>query len=359
MAGPRSDQHDEAMSHPSDDLAVDPIDALAAASALEQEGRPVEAIRLLTDADRRVRDPRLEERLVSLRHHAFDALDRRVPTDLLPPITADPGPTPPLEPVALADLTPEVLRAGLARNGCVWVRGLASPDQVDILAHGIDRALGGYDDAEAGVPVTDTSPWYVPFEPQPGKYRVGGRRNWVRASGAVWTVDSPRMLFELCDLLEDRGIDDLVTAHLGERPALSANKCTLRRVPVDTNTNWHQDGAFLGAEVRTLNIWLALSDCGTDSPGLEIVPRRFDTVLTTGTEGAMFDWSVSPEVVADAAGDVALVTPDFRAGDALLFDHLLLHRTAVGPDMTRERYAMETWLFAPSSYPEGQIPVVF
>ena len=43
----------------------------------------------------------------------------------------------------------------------------------------------------------------------------------------------------------------------------------------------------------------------------------------------------------------------FRAGDALLFDHLLLHRTAVGPGMTRERYAMETWLFAPSVVPRG------
>jgi hypothetical protein len=27
--------------------------------------------------------------------------------------------------------------------------------------------------------------------------------------------------------------------------------------------------------------------------------------------------------------------------------------------MTRERYAMETWLFAPSSYPDGQIPLVY
>ena len=73
----------------------------------------------------------------------------------------------------------------------------------------------------------------------------------------------------------------------------------------------------------------------------------------------MFDWSVSPEVVAEVSRDASVVIPEFRAGDALLFDHLLLHRTAVGPGMTRERYAMETWLFAPSSYPDGQIPVVF
>jgi hypothetical protein len=346
------------MSNEHDDLAVDPVDALAAASALEHEGRPVEAIELLTDANRRSPDAAVEERLVSIRHAAFDALDRRPPVDVLPPITAS-EPAGPLEAVPAPELTPGVLRSGLARNGCVWVRGLVSPAQVELLAHGIDRALGGFDAAEAGAAPSTTSPWYVPFEAQAGRYRVGGRRNWVRASGAVWTVDSPRMLFELCELLDATGMDDLVTAHLGERPALSANKCTLRRVPVDTNTNWHQDGAFLGAEVRTLNIWLALSDCGVDSPGLEIVPRRIDTVLPTGTEGAIFDWSVSPQVVADASRDVPAITPAFRAGDALLFDHLLLHRTAVGPDMTRERYAMETWLFAPSSYPEGQIPVVF
>jgi hypothetical protein len=339
--------------------SVDPTDALAAASALEREGRPVEAIRLLTEANRHTPDPLVEEHLVSLRHAAFEALDRRIPADLLPEVTAAAPPIGALEPVAAADLTPSVLRAGLARNGCVWVRGLASPEWVERLAGGIDRALGGFDAASAGAETSTTSPWYAPFSPQSGKYRVGGRRNWVRASGAVWTVDSPRMLFQLCELLDETTIDELVTTHLGERPALSANKCTLRRVPVDTNTNWHQDGAFLGREVRTLNIWLALSDCGADSPGLEIVPRRFDTVLPTGTEGAMFDWSVSPEVVAEAAGDVPIVIPQFHAGDALLFDHLLLHRTAVGPGMTRERYAMETWLFAPSSYPEGQIPVVY
>jgi ectoine hydroxylase-related dioxygenase (phytanoyl-CoA dioxygenase family) len=198
----------------------------------------------------------------------------------------------------------------------------------------------------------------VPFAPIPGKYQVVGRRNWVRASGALWTVDSPRMLFELTEMVEQTGIARLVTEYLGERPALSANKCTLRRVPVDTATNWHQDGAFLGAEVRTLNLWLALTAVDDDTPGLEIVPRRLDTLLPTGTEGAMFDWSVSPAIVEEVAVDAPVVRPDFAAGDALLFDHMFLHRTAAGPGMTRERYAMENWFFAPSAYPEGQIPVL-
>jgi hypothetical protein len=340
-----------------DDPRLDPADLLATASALEEDGRPFDAIQLLSEANRRFRDPRYEERLVALRLAAFDSLDRTRPSHVPPAITAELG-TGSLQEFEAGELTPATLRGGLARHGCVLVRELISPTRAEGLAHGIDRVLAGFDEQAAGASAGSTSPWYAPFEPPAGRYRVGGRRTWVRASGAVWTVESPRMLFELCELLEATGIADLVTAHLGERPALSANKCTLRRVPVDTNTNWHQDGAFLGADVRSMNLWLVLSDCGSDSPGLEIVPRRLDAVLPTGTDGAMFDWSVSPQVVGDIARDTPVLAPQFRAGDALLFDHMLLHRTAVGPGMTRERYAMETWLFAPSSYPEGQIPLV-
>jgi hypothetical protein len=154
-------------------------------------------------------------------------------------------------------------------------------------------------------------------------------------------------------------VGDLVTAHLGERPFLSANKCTLRRVPVDSNTSWHQDGAFLGAEIRTINLWLSLSDCGVDAPGLDILPRRVDEVLETGTRGAIFDWSVSDSIVDELAVDVPVVRPVFAPGDAVLFDHLLVHRTAVAPGMTRERHAIETWMFTPSGYPEAQIPIAF
>ena len=149
------------------------------------------------------------------------------------------------------------------------------------------------------------------------------------------------------------------TDYLGERPVLSANKCTLRRVPVDTNTAWHQDGAFLGEQVRTLNLWLGLSSCGVYAPGLDLVPRRFDRLVEAGTEGAYFDWAVSDDVVESQAGDAPVVRPVFGPGDALLFDHLFLHRTAISPTMTRPRHAMETWFFAPSTYPDGQIPLVY
>ena len=94
---------------------------------------------------------------------------------------------------------------------------------------------------------------------------------------------------------------------------ISVQKCTLRRVDPDAGRGWHQDGAFMG-DVRALNVWLSLSRCGDEAPGMDIVPRRLDHIVPTGTEGAIFEWSVSPQVAEEAAGDVGRPAPDLRAG---------------------------------------------
>ena len=327
-----------------------------AVRALEDDGRPLEAIQVLMSANRLAPNTQVEEELVRLRHEAYDALDH-TRSRSRPPIVAEPVPSDELTELTADELTPAALRSGLARQGCVLVRELIPNSRADELARGIDRALAAFDEGAEGSPPTETSPWYRSFTPQPGKYRIGGRRNWMRASGGMWTVDSPRMLFEVLDLFDEIGIGDLLTEHFGERPALSANKCNLRRVSPDTDTNWHQDGAFLGTDLRSVNVWLGLSHCGVDAPGLDLVPRRFDGLVESGTEGAIFDWSVSPQVIERSGAPV--LRPELAPGDALLFDHLFLHRTGVDPGMTQERHAIETWFFAPSSYPDGQIPILY
>jgi hypothetical protein len=346
------------MGETSPHLAMTVEDLMANADRLASDGHGLEAIRLLTDANRVRPEPLVEERLVTLRHETFPSLPRR-PAETLPVDVVGEDAPAPLTATDPGDLTVATLRRGLAQHGCVLVRGLISAERAEGLARGIDRALGAFDSCQADGSVA-ASPWFVPFAPQTTGPLAQRRLGWVRASGGLWAADSPRMLFELTELIDETGIGALVEGFLGERPALSANKCTLRRVPVDTNTNWHQDGAFLGRHVRTLNLWLALSSCGTDAPGLEVVPQRFDEVLPTGTEGALFNWSVSPDVVARAAGGAdTVLRPEFSPGDALLFDHLFLHRTGVTPGMTRERWAIESWFFAPSTYPDGQTPLVY
>ena len=65
--------------------------------------------------------------------------------------------------------------------------------------------------------------------------------------GCLWMGDSPPMLFEVLDAYEQAGVLSAVTEYLGERPALSLEKSTLRRMPhTSDSSTWHQDGAFIG-----------------------------------------------------------------------------------------------------------------
>ena len=92
---------------------------------------------------------------------------------------------------------------------------------------------------------------------------------------------------------------------------------------------------------------------------MEIIPRRLERVLPTGDgASAAFSWTVSAETVLQEIPDARVWRPEFEAGDALLFDHLCLHRTGAYPEMTRLRYAIESWWFASSVYPEGSTPLV-
>lgn len=317
------------------------------------------AIELLTSANRRHRSPLLEVELVRLRREAASGL----------PASASGGSPPFIEPsgsglveVEAAELDLAALRAGFAQSGCLLVRGLVPLDRVERLVDGIDSAIAASDAAAAGA--TDVDPgWYSPG-PMPDRVSNGlpedANRRFLRERGGLWTADSPHMLFELFELVDDVGIGQLMTDYLGERPLLSALKCTLRRVPPDLIVmgGWHQDGSFLGDTIGAFNFWLSLSRCGRDAPGLDLVPKRVARVLQSD-EGSRFDWSLSEAAVSSAAGETSIVRPDFEPGDALLFDHLLVHRTATSLEMTRPRHAIESWFFAPSAYPVGQLPIFY
>jgi hypothetical protein len=332
----------------------------ARADAMVADGRLLDAVDALTDANRELRDADIERRLVPLRHEAYWQLPRVAPTDAWPVIT----PGEPIVESGLASvdahlLTPELIATGIHRHGALHVRRLVPDDRVARLVEGIDRAMAGFDAHASGAAADDTAPWFEAFRPR-SEFTVGVKRTWVRDSGGVWTADSPRVLADLVDTLDAVGLTSAINVYFGERPVLSVNKCTLRRVGSEPGyANWHQDGAFLGDGIRSINVWMSLSHCGIDAPGLDVVPRRFDRVLETGTQGAMFDWAVGRGVIDAVSEDSPVCRPVFEPGDVLLFDDLFLHRTAADESMPLPRHAIETWFFAPSSYPDGQIPLVF
>jgi hypothetical protein len=326
-------------------------------SRLVDEQRALEAIPLLTAANRAHPDPETEHLLLAVRHAAFEEL-RPSPPSTWPPEVEDLfAGTVGIPEVTADELTAEHLASGILHHGSLIVRNLLTVDECAVLRDDIDAAFAGCEAWEEGAKTAETLPHFARFNPGPG-YTLGKAGSWVRKGGGLYAVEAPRTVFDLLEALERCGIGDTLTGYLGERPCLSVKKWTLRRVPVDSGTNWHQDGAFLG-EVRTVNLWLALSDCGVTSPTVDVVARRLDRLVETGTGDAFFDWSVGQDAVDAARGDAPIVRPTFAAGDALLFDDLNLHRTATSPEMTEPRYAIESWFFAPSSYPTAQVPIVF
>jgi hypothetical protein len=323
------------------------------------------ALAELESTNRGGRSDEVEIAIAALRHRGYAALAStpRYPSPAATPTAPETGPrvgASGLPEASLAGLGAGAVRAAVLEHGCLLVKGALDAGRAADIAGAIDHAFDAQDSAETSSAPTPVAPsaWWYPLEVE-GAAAASLGRKWVRGGGGVLLADSPRFMFEILDLYTALGLRSIVSDYLGSRPVLSANKCTLRRVSVKTNGDWHQDGAFLGSGIRAINMWLTLTPCGVEAPGLDLVPRRFDSIVETGTGGAYFDWAVGPEVVKRVSADVGVVRPQFDAGDLLIFDDLFLHRTAIEPEMTRERHAIEMWCFAADAYPSGQVPLVW
>jgi hypothetical protein len=309
-------------------------------------------IQRLTERNREAPDLETEREVLRLRHLAGIRL-----LDHAPPDPAFPAPAferlpeaDGLPEIAPAALDPELLRAGILRDGCLLVRGLVPSDAALALADGIERAFGERERGEAAAPG-----WYEEFEPHSRFGPIGGR-SWIQEGGGVLAVDSPTLSFEMVELFAAAEVPGLVAGYLGEPALISAQKTTLRQAEPSVPGAWHQDGAFMG-DVRSLNLWLSLSRCGDEAPGLDIVPRRLDEFAAAGTDDAVLSYQVSQRAAEAAAGGVPIVRPIFEPGDALFFDEMCLHQTASDSTMPNPRFAIENWFFGGSAFPGEYFPV--
>jgi hypothetical protein len=336
-----------------------------------------ERIDALMRENRRERSTERERELLTLRHQAGVEL-------LADPPPPAPRPEPEFE--GLGDgpvpettpecLTPELLRGAILKGGCVIVRGLFESERALAFADGIERAMKAREerqqlhsaatDGEGSLEAAsdykdlfraDEQGFYGHFEAQ-AQYDLTSRL-WVTALGGIWAADSPRLMFEMLETFDRAGLSDVIHGYLGEPPALSVQKSTLRKaVPseIGGSVGWHQDGRFLG-DVSALNVWVTLTHCGDDAPGLYLVPRRIEEFLETGAGGSIGSVVIPPALVDQARGDTEIVKPIFEPGDAMLFDDLFLHSTAADPAMPNHRYAIESWFFGPSKFPKDYAPL--
>ena len=327
-------------------------DPVAEVDHLARAGRLVEAVDALAAAHRASGDADLAIRLLDLRHQAAQAVDPGPGRTPWPPRYDDPFPevTGRLPEIGITELSTDVVGGAVAHHGALLIRGMFDDAQVGESVEVIRTAQRWRDEASpAG------ARWYRPFPTE--KRQDEMLRRMVARQGGTWLADSPAGTAHFLDALASVGAVDVIAEHLGERPFFSLQKSTLRRsVPEERLTAWHQDGSFIDAGVRTMNVWAALSRCGGDypSPGLELVPRRIPEVLPV--EGILSPHAVSFDLVDEVASDTPVIRPEFRPGDALMFDELFLHRTYLRGSMVEDRYALECWFFAPSHRATGYVP---
>lgn len=253
-------------------------------------------------------------------------------------------------------VTPELVRAAILRDGFILIRGLVDPAEALDFGEEIDRSFEAREKVLAGDSAAEG--YYEEFMAGTAEYQEALRvRPWIREGGGVLAVDCPKLSAQMIDMFRKARLPQLVEGYLGEQPLISLQKTTLRKAEPSVPGAWHQDGSFMG-DVRALNLWLSLSRCGDESPGLDIVPRRLDYLVTQQTDEALLEIQVSQAMAEKAAGDRPIIRPVFEPGDALLFDDLFLHQTGSDPSMPKPRYAVENWFFGPSGFPAEYGPLV-
>jgi hypothetical protein len=313
----------------------------------------------LIESNRAQRSHATERKLVLLRHNAglreLQAATGDSPDFASPDATNLPD-SDSLPEFAPEQLTPGLMRAAILRDGCVLVRGLIDRDVALRFGEHINSAFDERTRRICGEAIGEgyyercaTHPTY--------DETLEGVRPWVQHGGGLLAADSPMLHFQMLEMFRSAGVPDLLRGYLGETPLISVDKTTLRKADPEVGGGWHQDGKFMGP-VHSLNLWLSLSRCGDESPGLDIVPRRLDDYVRTGTDETFLDYQVSERNAEDAAGDKQIIRPIFEPGDALFFDELFLHKTGSDPSMPNSRYAIENWFFGASAYPAEYAPLL-
>lgn len=345
---------------------------IQSAASLAAGGRFDDAVDLLAEARRRQPDPVIDVALRDLRLAAAAGRPAGAPRAPWPPQVSDPFPglKDQLPEIDARDLTAEVLGGAIEHHGCLIVRGILDDARVAQGIEFIDRAdahrtaAAAAGDEGSAVASTDRTAdpadgaWYDPVVTST-PMATAVERSMVGRQGGTWLADSPTATAQILEQLTDVGVVQAIGEHLGERPYISVQKSTLRLSPPDWNyVAWHQDGSFLDPDVRTMNVWVAFTPCGGDlpTPGMEIVPRRFDEILEI--DPAWSKHAIPFELMDEVLAKTPSVIPEFQPGDGMLFDERCVHRTHLPEGLTDPRYALECWFFAPSHQSSNYTPLL-
>ena len=101
-------------------------------------------------------------------------------------------------------------------------------ERAEELARGIDRSFAERSSGASGGP-SDPRRYYEEFTLDAPDPQLENLRGWIQSGGGVLAADSPRLAFDMFQIFQAVGLRDAIGGYLGERPAISVKKCTLRK----------------------------------------------------------------------------------------------------------------------------------
>ena len=248
------------------------------------EGDLVASITELSERIRATHQVDDERELLMLRHRLGAQLvgeDRPQPRDESTPFPGLDGNG--LAAAPAGGLDGRLIRGGIDEHGYVLVRELIDREAALGLADQIEAAFQARDGGGDGV--------YEQFDPEPPISRAllgHARRRPARRRLAAGLRRDGRDLRSGRPAAGDRGVPRRAGHDLGREDDPAKGRSRARRAAgTRTAPSW--------ATTRALNVWVALSDCGVDAPGLEFVPRRLDDLIATGGEGSGAEHLDTPE----------------------------------------------------------------
>jgi ectoine hydroxylase-related dioxygenase (phytanoyl-CoA dioxygenase family) len=164
------------------------------------------------------------------------------------------------------------------------------------------------------------------------------RETWISV-GTIWLTNfehcvAPELARDLVALLSREANRTLGLSHL------VVNMCSIRQLTDwQKGLQWHTDyhGGGTHPYDPLFNIWLPLTAVGREQPSVELVRGSHRRMRELPSETGVY----TDEWVAEHFPPTDRIAPELAPGDALIFDHLTLHRTQPLDRETVSRMSIE------------------
>lgn len=166
-----------------------------------------------------------------------------------------------------------------------------------------------------------------------------------------------QIITDILSLIENSLIQQILGETMGENHKVKLDQCWLRKQYAPSNYHnlhqphrWHQDGA-LGLKfplisedqyvdiplTNLITLWLPLTDCGVNRPGLQFITKNLEKPLH-------FNY-LKEEILREMFNFEDFFTPKLNIGDGVIFLNGTLHQTYVNSMMKNDRMSIEFRFF--------------